>query len=87
MFHFTGNSKQILFINNVVRDFTGNDATKENNRVILLRLQQSKVVNMLKMKLQWMKGKMAGGKRVDKNGMANFIFSPPTLPFTSLRRR
>ena len=56
MFHFTGNSKQILCINYVGRGFTGNDATKENNRVILLRLQQSEAVNMLKMKLQWVKG-------------------------------
>ena len=63
MFHFTGNSKQILYINNVGRGLTGNDATKENNRVILLRLQQSEAVNMLKMKLQWMKGKMAKCKR------------------------
>ena len=51
---------QILFINVIVgTGFTCENASKENNRIILL-LHQSEAVNILKMKLLRMKGKLRG---------------------------
>ena len=45
-------------------------------------LHQSEAVNILKMKLQQMKGKLCEGGGADKSGRSNIIFStfPPPPP-------
>ena len=51
----------IVFISlSLSRDFTSKNVSKEDNRIIL-RVHQSEAVNILKMKLLWMKVKLGGG--------------------------
>ena len=54
-----------FYLTIVCRGLTRNNASKENNRIIL-QLHQRDAVKILKMKLQWMKGKL-GGRVADKN--------------------
>ena len=73
----------------VGRSFSSNNASKENNRIIFLRLHQSKASNILKIKTAADEGEVGGEGRLvrmwggaDKTGMSNFIFSTPTFYFS-----